>query len=81
MAMMDWFELVRAAGIDAKKLDPMTVHQLGGNIIHDPVVKERKMKYLGTGECRSVLPADSPLKVVREMTEFEREGLRQRILI
>lgn len=35
MSMMQWFELVNSIGIDAKRLDPMTVYLLGGKIMRE----------------------------------------------
>jgi hypothetical protein len=75
MSMMNWFDLVRVTGIDAKRLDPMTVHLLAGKILSDSVVTERKMKFLQDG----VVKTGSAQKVVREMTEQERGELRKRI--
>jgi hypothetical protein len=75
MSMMTWFDLVRAAGIDARRLDPLTVHTLAGKILSDSVVKERKLKFLQG--C--VLPTGSAQRVVREMSEQERAELRDRI--
>jgi hypothetical protein len=35
MGLMQWFDLVNSIGIDAKRLDPMTVYLLGGKIMRE----------------------------------------------
>ena len=75
MSMMTWFDLVNASGIDAKKLDPMTVHELAGKILRDSVVAKRREKFVVNG----ILPTGSAQRAVREMTENERQLLRLRV--
>jgi hypothetical protein len=75
--LMNHFDLVRAAGIDAKRLDPGTVYTLAGKILDDNVVATRKLKYLQAG----VVKMGSAQKVLLDMTEQEREQLRSRILV
>ena len=75
MAMRDWIEVVNATGIKAGRLDPGTVYTLSQKIIHDPVVAELKEKFAEGG----IVPIGASAKVIREITETERELLRLRI--
>jgi hypothetical protein len=75
MALMEWVDVVNATGIKAGRLDMATVYLLSGKVIHDSVVVERKRKFAVNG----VIPTGASAKVVREMTEQEREQLRRRI--
>jgi hypothetical protein len=76
MAIENWIDVVNATGIRAGRLDPATVYLLSGKILNDPIVVERKLKFLQG----SVLPTGSAAKAIREMTEAERAELRSRIL-
>ena len=72
--MMNWFELVQAAGINARRLDPMTVHLIAGRILNDPVIVARKLIFAEGSQ----IPVGSAARVVHAMSELEREQLRDR---
>jgi hypothetical protein len=75
MALMDWFDLVAATGIDATRLSPMLVHIFAKKIMHDEIVYRRREKLAVNG----VLRLGGSLRVVQEMTDAERDALRARV--
>lgn len=73
--LMQWVEIVEAAGIAPRNLDALTVHLLAGKILKDSVVLKRRFAH-AVGD---VLPAGSTVKALRAMTNAERAELRERI--
>ena len=79
------FEMVVAAGIDARRLSPEVVYELAGKIIRDPAITVLAVKemdatrHLRPPTDRNRLKIGTRAKVIRALPESERAALRARI--
>jgi hypothetical protein len=75
--MKSEFELVVAAGFDAKKLSLLDVYEIGGRIIHD---EQLRREFVSNGFVNGC-PAIDRAEIIRGMSEADRAALRARVQI
>lgn len=75
MAIKDWLSLVQKVGFDAARLSVSDLYVVSSSIRNDSVVKARRMGKVVGGK----IPMGASAAVIDEMTETEREELRERI--
>jgi hypothetical protein len=73
--MKSEFELVVAAGFDAKKLSLTEVYDVGGRIIHD---EQLRREFVSNGFVNGC-PAIDRAEIIRGMSEADRAALRARV--
>lgn len=75
MAILDWLALVHKVGFDASRLSVSELYEVSSAIRNDSVVRSRRMGKVVGGK----IPMGASAAVIDEMTEDEREALRNRI--
>jgi hypothetical protein len=75
MSMQDWTKLCAAAGIDVSRMELMEIYLTAGRILNDEPLRKRALEFLNG----SVLPADSRIDAIGQMTMQERLELRERV--
>ena len=73
MAIRTWVEIAEAAGFDCRQLTAIDVFELGGKIMRDPVVHERRLAARNGAFIGDVATA------VNSLTPIEKVELRKRI--
>jgi hypothetical protein len=77
MAMNDWKEVCEAAGFEPRKMSPIDVYELGGRIIHDPVI--RILKGPVAQANGGLVEMGTTVALLKQMSEADRAALRERV--
>ncbi len=77
MSISNWIEILKAAGIDSRRLSIADIYFTEGQILRDDVVSARvRAVVTGRGGCAS---HGTYVEVIESMPEPERAALRERV--
>jgi hypothetical protein len=75
--MNDWKEVCEAAGFEPRKMSPIDVYELGGRIIHDPVI--RILKGPVAQANGGIVEMGTTAELLKKMSDVDRAALRDRV--